>query len=564
MYMGGNGLFGVVSVDPDRPHVLEVRRWGTGWPFEMPPAERHHSMTGEPGGTWRNRGRGPHTLVGLGTAGAGFDRGSPYRRGPDADDPRAAFIFEGIEDELIGDEPNLQVRWGAAGYEFDRVDAELGSPASTLRLASSVRFNASHRSMVDDEMYFTQGRDGAHVGDPQVPGAPHRFARADMAYLEYPNGGAVFSAGSICWRGSLSAHDYGGTVSRVTENVLRRFADPDWRRSRGVTPDRGHRRSRRSGRPSRDDPAGHACEPRVARLASGAIVLSHRVGTTREGGDGRPRLVRSDDGGATWRELASPFDGALPAGWDLRGCALAELGGRRAARGRRRHRQDVRQAAVQPGDGGARPGPRTSSHGRTTAARRGPSPGTWPTAGTSSTPARVSWHSPTAASCARSRRSRPTTTRRVWRYTGGVAPLRRRRPDLGRAGDLGGIGPRRRPARHDVVGPADRAAGVRRARPVLLRLPPRDADGGPGPHRVEPGRRRDLERTHLDRAARPGDLSPAPPRRPAARLPAAPRRDRRRWSRSSRTTAAEPSIASRETRRLRARRRHRRRAPTAR
>ena len=230
MYLGGNGLFGVVSVEPDRPHLLEVRRWGTGWPFEMPPAERHHSMTGELGGTWRNRGRGPHALVGLGTAGAGFDRGSPYRRGPDADDPRAAFIFEGIDDELIGDEPNLQVRWGAAGYEFDRVDAELGSPASTLRLASSVRFNASHKSMVDDEMYFTQGRDGAHVGDPQVPGESHRFARADMAYLEYPNGGAVFSAGSICWRGSLSANDYGGTVSRVTENVLRRFADPDWRR----------------------------------------------------------------------------------------------------------------------------------------------------------------------------------------------------------------------------------------------------------------------------------------------------------------------------------------------
>ena len=233
MYLGGNSMFGVVSVDPDRPHVLELRRWGTGWPYEMPPAERHHSMTGEQGGTWRNRGRGPHALVGIGTAGAGFDRGSPYRREPDGDDPRAAFIFEGIDGELIGDEPNLQVRWGAAGYEFDRVDVELGSPASTLRLASSVRFNASHKSMVDDEMYFAQGREGAHVHDRRVPGVPHRFARADMAYLEYPNGGAVFSAGSICWRGSLSANDYDGTVSRVTENVLRRFADPDWRRSEG-------------------------------------------------------------------------------------------------------------------------------------------------------------------------------------------------------------------------------------------------------------------------------------------------------------------------------------------
>jgi hypothetical protein len=73
-----------------------------------------------------------------------------------------------------------------------------------------------------------------------------------------------------------------------------------------------------------DDPAGHGCEPRVTRLADGAIILSHRVGTTREGADGRPRLIRSDDGGATWRVLASPFAGALPAGWDLRGCALAE------------------------------------------------------------------------------------------------------------------------------------------------------------------------------------------------------------------------------------------------
>ncbi len=73
-----------------------------------------------------------------------------------------------------------------------------------------------------------------------------------------------------------------------------------------------------------DDPAGHGCEPRVVRLVSGSIVLSHRVGTTREGADGRPHLARSDDGGVTWRQLGAPFGDALPAGWDLRGCALAE------------------------------------------------------------------------------------------------------------------------------------------------------------------------------------------------------------------------------------------------
>ena len=233
MYLGGNSFFGVVSVDPYRPHVVEVRRWGTGWPFEMPPGDRHHSTTGEPGGTWRNRGRGPHALVGIGTAGAGFDRGSPYQRMPDSFDSRVAFIFAGLaHDELIGDVPSLQVRWGAAGYEFDRVDTELGSPPTTLLLASSNQFNESHQSMVDDQLWFTQGREGANVSDPQIPGKPHRFARSDLAYLEYPDGGGVFSAGAICWCACLSAHDYDNTVARITENVLRRFADTP----KGVSP----------------------------------------------------------------------------------------------------------------------------------------------------------------------------------------------------------------------------------------------------------------------------------------------------------------------------------------
>jgi len=66
----------------------------------------------------------------MGTAGAGFDRGSPYQRTPESYDARASWIFDGIEGDLIGDSPNLQVKWGAAGYEFDRVDYELGSPGT--------------------------------------------------------------------------------------------------------------------------------------------------------------------------------------------------------------------------------------------------------------------------------------------------------------------------------------------------------------------------------------------------------------------------------------------------
>lgn len=230
MYIGGNSLFGVTSVDREKPHVVEVRRWGAPWPFEMPPGERHHSTTGEQGGTWKNRGRAPNTIVGMGTAGAGFDRGSPYRRTPESYDTSVSWIFEGVDGELIGDSPNLQVKWGAAGYEFDRVDSELGSPGTTVILGSSVRFNQSHRTMMDEELYYVPGRDGKWPTDPQVPGRAHRFVRSDMSYLEYPNGGAVFAAGAICWRGALSGYNYRNSVSQVTENVLRRFADPAWRR----------------------------------------------------------------------------------------------------------------------------------------------------------------------------------------------------------------------------------------------------------------------------------------------------------------------------------------------
>jgi len=45
-------------------------------------------------------------------------------------------------------------------------------------------------------------------------------------FFETPWDGAIFSTGSIAWIGSL-IHDQGrNNVSRITENVLRRFIDP--------------------------------------------------------------------------------------------------------------------------------------------------------------------------------------------------------------------------------------------------------------------------------------------------------------------------------------------------
>ena len=61
------------------------------------------------------------------------------------------------------------------------------------------------------------------ASDSKQGGSENPQVRADMVYFEGPNGGAVFSVGSITWCGSLSHNGYRNNVSRITENVLRAF-----------------------------------------------------------------------------------------------------------------------------------------------------------------------------------------------------------------------------------------------------------------------------------------------------------------------------------------------------
>ena len=52
---------------------------------------------------------------------------------------------------------------------------------------------------------------------------PNALIRAEIVYFETAAGGAVFSTGSITFCGSLSHNNYDNNVSRLLENVLRRF-----------------------------------------------------------------------------------------------------------------------------------------------------------------------------------------------------------------------------------------------------------------------------------------------------------------------------------------------------
>ena len=217
MYLGGNGFYWVTSVDPERPHVIELRRGISGTrAWESLPGEWFHSTTGEFGGLWRLRGWAPQRLVGVGFAAQGWGGAAGYRRLPASQDPRVGFIFDGIaDDEVIGDFG--LVLDGAAGDEVDRFDARLGSPHDARLVATSAGLHSDYYQVtVEDVPIMVPGQGGTE--SPNV--------RADMVFFATPNGGAVFSVGSINWLGSLGWNGYANNVSRVTQNVLRRFLDP--------------------------------------------------------------------------------------------------------------------------------------------------------------------------------------------------------------------------------------------------------------------------------------------------------------------------------------------------
>ncbi len=215
MYLGGNGFYWVTSVDPEKPHIIEVRRGVAGsrnWTSE--PGESHHSTTGELGGLWRHRGRKPNELVGIGFSAMGYVGASGYARLPDSRRSEVAFIFQGVgEDEVIGNFGT--VLGGAAGDELDRYDPDLGSPLTALRLASTNALNDSYQLCVEDVLETVPHQDGFHSDK----------VRGDLVYLTRGDGGAVFSVGSINWIVTLGHNTDGNNVSRVTENVLRHFLE---------------------------------------------------------------------------------------------------------------------------------------------------------------------------------------------------------------------------------------------------------------------------------------------------------------------------------------------------
>ena len=214
MCLGANGFYWVTSLHPEKPWMIEVRKGESGdQAWRARPGELYHSTTGERGGIWRHRARAPQKLWGAGYTSHGLDVSVGYYQMPDATDPRLAWIMEGIgPDDIIGDFG--LVNDGACGLEMDRIDYSLGSPPNTMLIASSHGHSAS-AMLVPEDQYFAY---------PGITGRDNPLVRGDIAFVTTKNGGALFSASSMAWCGSLSYNGYKNNVSRMTENVLRRFA----------------------------------------------------------------------------------------------------------------------------------------------------------------------------------------------------------------------------------------------------------------------------------------------------------------------------------------------------
>jgi N,N-dimethylformamidase len=214
MYLGGNGFYWRIAYHAQAPGIIELRRGESGVrAWSAAPGETYQAFDGRQGGLWMRLGRSPQSVVGVGFSAQGFDVSGHYERLPDSYRQDAAFIFDGVGDEKIGDFG--LIGGGAAGLEVDRAAAELGTPPNALVLAQSRNLTDTYL-IVPEEFLETA---------PGLGADENALARADMVFFTVTGGGAVFSTGSIAWAGSLSHNGYQNNVARITHNVLRRFID---------------------------------------------------------------------------------------------------------------------------------------------------------------------------------------------------------------------------------------------------------------------------------------------------------------------------------------------------
>jgi len=146
-----------------------------------------------------------------------FNGSSAYRRLPDAENSRVAWIFAGTtEGEVFGDYGIDRVHGAAAGFEIDKFNPGNGVPRHALNLAKSEPL----KEKIEEVKMAT-----APISVHYTPASPADHGQANLVFFETPKGGAMFSTGSITWMSSTPEKNYDNDVAKITNNVLKRFLD---------------------------------------------------------------------------------------------------------------------------------------------------------------------------------------------------------------------------------------------------------------------------------------------------------------------------------------------------
>jgi N,N-dimethylformamidase len=218
MYMGGNGFYWKIVPHADGPWAFELRRAEGGirlW--ETLPGESYHGFDGSYGGLWRRLGRPPQALVGVGFSTQGEYKSYPYNFLDGILDPRVAFMRADMKDSTIPGQIFGErgfMGGGAAGHELDRADTRLGTPEHAIIVGRAVLHDPTYQPVNEERR------------DHTWPAAREDIIRSDLTFFETPNGGAVFSVGSMCFIGALPVDDYDNILAKLIINIVRRFADP--------------------------------------------------------------------------------------------------------------------------------------------------------------------------------------------------------------------------------------------------------------------------------------------------------------------------------------------------
>ena len=215
IYMGGNGLYWNVAFRDDDPSVMEVRKLDSGMrAWSARPGEHYLATTGQKSGLWKNLGRPPQKIVGVGFIAEGFETSRPYRRMPDSYHRTVSWMMKGVDGEILGD--TGLAYGGAAGLEVDRYDLHHGTPPHAKIIASSGGHSDNYMLSIEEILYPYPG----------LAGSQDYRIRADMVYFNAPNDGAVFSSGSIAFGQALPTQNFNNNVSIMLGNIVDAFIKP--------------------------------------------------------------------------------------------------------------------------------------------------------------------------------------------------------------------------------------------------------------------------------------------------------------------------------------------------